>query len=67
MKAMLALGFALLGTPQVFAQAPPVCHLLCTPELKVEPTVTFTNLFGSPRIVGDMPTFYSPIGPPNCR
>ena len=56
MKAMLALGFALLGTPQVFAQAPPVCHLLCTPELKVEPTVTFTNLFGSPRIVGEQGT-----------
>ena len=51
--AVLAFAFALLGTPQVFAQAPPVCHVLCTPKLKVEPTVTFTNLFGSPRIVGE--------------
>jgi hypothetical protein len=50
---VLAFAFALLGTPQVFAQAPPVCHVLCTPKLKVEPTVTFTNLFGSPRIVGE--------------
>ena len=37
----------------MFAQAPPVCHVLCTPKLKVEPTVTFTNLFGSPRIIGE--------------
>ena len=51
--AVLAVVFVLLGTPQVFAQAPPVCHVLCTPKLKVEPTVTFTNLFGSPRIVGE--------------
>jgi len=55
-RAMLVLSFALLGTPQVFAQAPPVCHLLCTPKLKVEPTVTFTNLFGSPRIAGEQGT-----------
>jgi len=54
--AVLAFAFALLATPQVFAQAPPVCHVLCTPKLKVEPTVTFTNLFGSPRIVGEQGT-----------
>ena len=56
--AVLAFACSLLGTPQVFAQAPtpPVCHALCTPKLKVEPTVTFTNLFGSPRIVGEQGT-----------
>jgi hypothetical protein len=27
--------------------------VLCTPEFKVEPTVTFTNLFGSPRTIAD--------------
>lgn len=54
--AVLAFVLVLLGTPQVFAQAPPVCHALCTPKLKVEPTVTFTNLFGSPRIVGEQGT-----------
>jgi len=53
---MLVLSFALLGTPQVFAQTPSVCHLLCTPKVKVEPTVTFTNLFGSPRMVGEQGT-----------
>ena len=53
---VLAFVFVLLGAPQVFAQAPPVCHVLCTPKLKVEPTVTFTNLFGSPRIVGEQGT-----------
>ena len=54
--AVLAVAFALLATPQAFAQAPPVCHVLCTPKLKVEPTVTFTNLFGSPRIIGEQGT-----------
>ena len=54
--AVLAFVFVLLATPQVFAQAPPVCHVLCTPKLKVEPTVTFTNLFGSTRIVGEQGT-----------
>jgi hypothetical protein len=30
--------------------------VLCAPEFKVEPTITFTNLFGSPRIVDDQGT-----------
>ena len=51
--AVLAFAFVLIGTPQVFAQAPSVCHVLCAPKLKVEPTVTFTSLFGPPRIVGE--------------
>ena len=54
--AVLVFVFVLLGTPQVLAQAPPVCHVLCAPKLKVEPTVTFTNLFGSPRVVGEQGT-----------
>ena len=29
------------------------CRVLCTPEFKVEPTITFTNLFGSPRTIDD--------------
>jgi hypothetical protein len=44
-------AFALRGTVAATAQAPPPCRLLCAPEFKVEPTITFTNLFGSPRIV----------------
>ena len=54
--AVFTFAVVLLGAPQAFAQAPPVCHVLCAPKLKVEPTVTFTNLFGSPRIVGEQGT-----------
>lgn len=49
-------AFALLAAPPVFAQASPACRLLCAPEFKVEPTVTFTNLLGSPRITGEQGT-----------
>jgi hypothetical protein len=49
--AVVVFAFALVGAPQVFTQAPPACRVLCTPEFKVEPTVTFSNFFGSPRIV----------------
>jgi hypothetical protein len=48
---VLALGVLLLGAPTVLAQAPPPCRVLCAPEFKVEPTITFSNIFGSPRIV----------------
>lgn len=34
------------------AQSVP-CRVLCAPELKIEPTITFSNLFGSPRVVSD--------------
>jgi hypothetical protein len=51
--AVLVFAFALVGAPQIFAQAPPACRVLCTPEFKVEPTVTFGNIFGSPRIVDE--------------
>jgi hypothetical protein len=27
------------------------CRILCAPEFKVEPTVTFTNVFGAPRLL----------------
>lgn len=42
---------AVLSAPQAMAQEAPPCRVLCAPELKVEPTFTFTNLFGSPRIL----------------
>jgi hypothetical protein len=48
----MVFAFALLGASEVVAQGP-ACRILCTPEFKVEPTVTFTNLFGAPRIVGE--------------
>jgi hypothetical protein len=54
--ALLAFALALVWEPQIIAQVPPPCQVLCTPEFKVEPTVTFTNLFGSPRIVEEQGT-----------
>lgn len=50
---VLVFACALVGAPQSFAPAPPACRVLCTPEFKVEPTVTFSNAFGSPRIVDE--------------
>jgi hypothetical protein len=47
----LAVAVLLLGAPAAPAQAPTPCRVLCAPEFKVEPTITFTNAFGSPRIV----------------
>ena len=54
--AVLVFACALVGAPRIFAQAPPACRVLCTPEFKVEPTVTFSNVFGSPRIVDEQVT-----------
>jgi hypothetical protein len=48
---ILAFGALLLGPPKALPQEPAPCRVLCPPELKVEPTFTFTNVFGSPRIV----------------
>jgi hypothetical protein len=49
--AALVLAFAQLESSRAIAQATPTCRVLCAPEVKVEPTVTFTNLFGGARIV----------------
>ena len=35
------------------AQEPTPCRVFCAPEFHVEPTITFTNVFGSPRILPD--------------
>lgn len=48
---LLALLTAVLGVPHASAQEASACRFLCSPEFKVEPTITFTNLFGSPRII----------------
>ena len=40
-----------LGVAPAWAQQPTPCRILCTPEFKVEPTITFTTLFNSPRII----------------
>ena len=49
----MALASFVLGVTPGWAQDPAPCRVLCTPEFKVEPTVTSSNLFGSPRIVHD--------------
>ena len=46
----------LLSAWEAAGQTTPACRVLCAPEFKVEPTVTFTNLFGSPRIVDEQGT-----------
>lgn len=41
---------ALMWSAPLAAQESSKCRVLCAPEFKVEPTVTFGNLFGSPRV-----------------
>jgi hypothetical protein len=53
---LLGLFVSLLSAPEAAGQPTPACRVLCAPEFKVEPTFTFTNLFGSPRIVDDQGT-----------
>jgi len=48
--AAIACVTLLLSVSPVWAQNPPPCRVLCAPEFKVEPTISFSNLFGSPRI-----------------
>jgi hypothetical protein len=50
------LASVLLWPSVGFAQDSTPCRILCAPEFKVEPTVTFANIFGSPRIADDQGT-----------
>ena len=50
---MAVLLVLILGVTPTWAQEPSPCRVLCTPEFKVEPTITFSNLFGSPRIINE--------------
>lgn len=50
---VLMLTVSMVAATPAFAQEPSGCRILCAPEFKVEPTITFPNLFGSPRVVGD--------------
>jgi hypothetical protein len=52
----LILVLALLGARQAAAQEAPACRILCAPEFHVEPTITFTNLFRSPRLIDEAGT-----------
>jgi hypothetical protein len=51
-----------LAVPSARAQGSAPCRVFCSPEFKVEPTITFTNLFGSPRIAGDDGTVTRDLG-----
>jgi hypothetical protein len=51
-KLAAAMIVSLVTTP-AWAQQPAPCRVLCSPTFKVEPTITVTNLFGSPRIMSD--------------
>ena len=54
MKAVsVAAMLVVLAETSAWAQHPTPCRVLCSPEFKVEPTITFTDLFGSPRIMSD--------------
>ena len=55
-RSVLTIVFVVMGTLHARAQAPPPCRLLCAPEFNVEPTVTFGNPFGSPRIQNEQGT-----------
>jgi hypothetical protein len=44
---------SVLAASPAWAQDPAACRVLCSPEFKLEPTITFTNLFGSPRIASE--------------
>jgi hypothetical protein len=48
--AHLACFALVLSVAPAWAQEPAPCRILCAPEFHVEPTITFTNVFGSPRI-----------------
>jgi hypothetical protein len=45
---VLVLAISIVSEARAQEAAP--CRLLCTPKFKLEPTITFTNLFGAPRV-----------------
>jgi hypothetical protein len=53
---LLMVAVALAVTSPATAQEPERCRVLCSPEFSVEPTVTFTNLFGPPRVADEQGT-----------
>jgi hypothetical protein len=49
----MAAMILVLAATSAWAQEPAPGRVLCAPEFKVEPTITFTNVFASPRIMRD--------------
>jgi hypothetical protein len=50
---LLVVAMAVALATSAAAQEVEPCRVLCGPEFNVEPTVTFGNLFGSPRVTTD--------------
>ena len=50
---VLTIGFFLMGGLSAQAQDDAQRRFLCAPEFKIEPTITFTTLFNSPRIIAN--------------
>lgn len=50
---VVCLALVLGVSPAWARQDPAACRVLCTPEFNVEPTITFTTPFQSPRIIRD--------------
>ena len=50
---VLAFVALMFGVASAWAQETTTCRILCTPEFKVEPTITFTTLFNAARIILD--------------
>ena len=59
--AMAALGLASAAAAPAFAEEPR-CALFCAPEFKVEPTITFGNVFRRARIARDGTSARQPRG-----
>lgn len=55
-SAVLSVIVLLTVVNSATAQDTDSCRVLCQPEFNVEPTLTFTNLFGSPRLTTDQGT-----------
>ena len=53
-ETLLSVALLVAVAAQAMAQGPQPCRVLCAPEFSVEPTVTFTNVFGSPRLTADV-------------
>ena len=50
---IIAAGLILAASSARAQDPPPKCRFLCAPEFKLEPTVTFTNVFRPARVAAD--------------
>ena len=48
---LVGVALALLWPARPIAQESPKCRMLCAPEFSIEPTLSVSNLFRSPRVV----------------